>query len=53
LPSIFAVADRVIMLDKKEKTVIAAGAPAELRDHSEIPAVRQFFNRQAPDDGAA
>ena len=53
LPSIFAVADRVIMLDKKEKTVIAAGAPEELRDHSDIPAVRQFFNRQAPDDGAA
>jgi phospholipid/cholesterol/gamma-HCH transport system ATP-binding protein len=53
LPSIFAVADRVIMLDKKAKTVIAAGAPEELRDHSDIPAVRQFFNRQAPDDGVA
>ncbi len=53
LPSIFAVADRVIMLDKETKTVIAAGAPQALRDHSDIPAVRQFFNRQAPDENAA
>ncbi|MBN1360860.1 MAG: ATP-binding cassette domain-containing protein [Sedimentisphaerales bacterium] len=50
LPSIFAVADRVIMLDKEARAVIAAGTPQELRDHSDIPAVRQFFNRQAPDD---
>jgi phospholipid/cholesterol/gamma-HCH transport system ATP-binding protein len=45
LPSIFTIADRVIMLDKKTKGVVAMGAPAELRDHSEIPWVRQFFNR--------
>lgn len=53
LPSIFAVADRVIMLDKEKKTIIAAGAPEALRDHSEIATVRQFFNRQAPQEGAA
>lgn len=46
LPSIFAVADRVVMLDKNSKTIVAAGKPAELRDRSENPWVRQFFNRQ-------
>jgi phospholipid/cholesterol/gamma-HCH transport system ATP-binding protein len=47
LPSIFTVADRVIMLDKKQKTIIATGKPDELRDKSDNPWVRQFFNRQA------
>ena len=47
LPSIFAVADRVIMLDKNTKTIIATGDPRELRDKSPNPWVRQFFNRQA------
>jgi phospholipid/cholesterol/gamma-HCH transport system ATP-binding protein len=50
LPSIFTVADRVIMLDKKTKTIIATGAPSELRDKSPNPWVRQFFNRQAESD---
>jgi len=47
LPSIFTVADRVIMLDKNTKTIIATGDPRELRDKSPNPWVRQFFNRQA------
>jgi phospholipid/cholesterol/gamma-HCH transport system ATP-binding protein len=47
LPSIFTVADRIIMLDKDAKTIIAAGKPDELRDQSDNPWVRQFFNRQA------
>lgn len=47
LPSIFAVADRVIMLDKNTKTIIASGKPDELRDNSDNPWVRQFFNREA------
>jgi len=47
LSSIFTVADRVVMLDKETKTIIATGKPAELRDHSDNPWVRQFFNRQA------
>lgn len=47
LPSIYAIADRVIMLDKRTKTIIAEGKPEELRDHSENPWVRQFFNREA------
>jgi phospholipid/cholesterol/gamma-HCH transport system ATP-binding protein len=45
LPSIFAVADRVIMVDKESRTIIAAGKPQELRDHSDNLVVRQFFNR--------
>ena len=47
LPSIYAVADRVIMLDKESKTIVAAGDPKDLRDHSDDPKVRQVFNRSA------
>lgn len=46
LPSIFTIADRVIMLDKVSKGIIASGTPQELRESS-IPKVRQFFTRQA------
>lgn len=49
LPSIFAIADRVIMLDKKRKGIVAMGSPRELRDHSDDPVVRQFFLRLAHD----
>lgn len=45
LASIFAVADRVIMLDKDTKTIIATGKPAQLRDQSKNLWVQQFFNR--------
>jgi hypothetical protein len=34
------------MLDKQSKTVIASGAPHELRESAD-PAVWRFFNRQA------
>jgi phospholipid/cholesterol/gamma-HCH transport system ATP-binding protein len=47
LPSIYTIADRVIMLDKRVKKVVAEGKPQELRDHSDNPWVRQFFNREA------
>ncbi len=47
LQSIFAVADRVIMLDGRTKSIIGVGKPEDLRDHSPNPWVRQFFNRQA------
>jgi len=50
LPSIYAIADRVIMLDKKVKGIVAAGKPQDLRDHSDNPWVRQFFSRQASRD---
>ncbi len=51
LASIFAIADRVIMLDKREKTIVATGIPRELRDHSENPWVRSFFNREEAPEG--
>ena len=47
LPSIEAIADRVIMLDKRTRSIIAEGQPKELREQSENPWVRQFFNREA------
>jgi phospholipid/cholesterol/gamma-HCH transport system ATP-binding protein len=47
LPSIYAIANRVIMLDKETQGIIAEGAPKELRDHSTEPFVRQFFHREA------
>ncbi|HEY5768330.1 MAG TPA: ATP-binding cassette domain-containing protein [Terrimicrobium sp.] len=47
LPSIYAVADRVIMLDKRTKGIIAEGHPRDLRDHSEDPFVRKFFRRES------
>jgi phospholipid/cholesterol/gamma-HCH transport system ATP-binding protein len=47
LASIYAVADRVIMLDQRKKGVIAEGRPQELRDHSTDPYVRRFFRREA------
>ncbi len=46
LASIYAIADRAIMLDKSTKGIIAEGAPAELRDHSENPLVLAFFQRK-------
>ncbi len=46
LPSIFTIADRVIFLDAKIKTIGAIGPPAELRDIHPDPAVRAFFNRE-------
>lgn len=47
LPSIFAIADRCIMLDKETKGIIATGSPQELRDKSDNDFVRRFFHRDA------
>ena len=47
LNSIYAIGKNCIMLDRDEKTIIARGHPAELRDHSEDPRVRAFFHRIA------
>ena len=49
LQSIFTIAKRVIMLDKKSKGIIAEGDPAYLRDHSQNRFVKNFFNRQFDD----
>jgi len=44
LSSIFAIAHRIIMLDKKAKGIIAEGEPKYLRDHSHNKYVKEFFN---------
>jgi phospholipid/cholesterol/gamma-HCH transport system ATP-binding protein len=46
LASIFKIANRCIMLDRQTKSIIARGDPRELRDTSQDPRVREFFNRQ-------
>ncbi len=51
LQSIFSVAHRVIMLDQKTKGIIAEGDPKYLRDNSQNPFVKNFFNRRAKNDG--
>jgi phospholipid/cholesterol/gamma-HCH transport system ATP-binding protein len=45
LPSIFTIATNSIFLDTNTRTATAVGHPAELRDHSEDPAVRTFLHR--------
>lgn len=45
LESIYRIADRAILLDREEKTIIARGHPRELKT-SEDPRVRDFFNRK-------
>ena len=52
LDSIYTVASRVIMLDKRIKGIIAEGDPHFLRDNSQNKFVRQFFNRQAMSEEA-
>jgi phospholipid/cholesterol/gamma-HCH transport system ATP-binding protein len=47
LESIFKIAKRCIMLDRASKSIIAAGDPRELRDATQDPRVRSFFNRTA------
>jgi phospholipid/cholesterol/gamma-HCH transport system ATP-binding protein len=53
LSSIYAIADRIIMLDKALKGILATGRPRDLRDHSENAFVRRFFNRQGEFDTPA
>ncbi len=45
LASIFTVAGRIIMLDKRKKGIIAEGDPKYLKEHSKNRLVRRFFNR--------
>ncbi len=46
LQSIYKIASRAIMLDAEARGIIAAGTPAEMRDHSRHPKVRAFFRRE-------
>lgn len=45
LDSIFAIADRVIMLDKQARGIIAEGDPQSLAGDSKDPRVLEFFHR--------
>ena len=45
LPSIYKIGDRCAMFDKARRSMIAVGRPTELRDTSDDPFVRKFFNR--------
>ncbi|MCX8022775.1 MAG: ATP-binding cassette domain-containing protein [Syntrophorhabdaceae bacterium] len=47
LESIFSISDRIIMLDKSKKGIIAEGRPKELKMYSPDPKVLNFFNRGA------
>lgn len=49
LNSIYNIADRVIMLDKDTKGIIAEGKPQDLRDNCKIPVVQKFFLRKTDD----
>ena len=46
LESIFLIADRIIMLDKEAKGIIAEGDPRYLKDHATDLRVVNFFNRK-------
>lgn len=49
LSSILSIAERVIMLDKSARGIIAQGDPKELKEHSKDPRVINFFNRKTTD----
>lgn len=51
LASIYGIADRVVMLDRETKGVIAEGDPRALRDRSEDPRVQEFLNRRMEPTG--
>jgi phospholipid/cholesterol/gamma-HCH transport system ATP-binding protein len=46
LESIFSLAQRIVMLDRGKRGIIAQGDPRALRDESPNPQVRHFFNRE-------
>jgi phospholipid/cholesterol/gamma-HCH transport system ATP-binding protein len=45
LDSIFGIGDRLVLLDRDKRGVLADGTPAELRDHSGFASVREFLSR--------
>lgn len=52
LPSIYAIADRVLMIDSRTRKIAGIAPPAEMRDASPDPWVRRFFRRE-PTPGEA
>ena len=51
LASIDAIADRIIMLEKSAKGIIAEGTPEQLKTNTENPHVHNFFNRKIEKGG--
>ena len=48
LPSIFTIADRVVILDASVKRMVALDTPQRLRDECPNPWVRSFMTRKPP-----
>lgn len=48
LESIYKIADRVLMMDKEAKGIIAEGKPLDLKKNATDPRVKSFFLRQMP-----
>ena len=46
LPSIFAIVDECIVVDRTARGIVARGKPAALRDGADDARVRAFFNRR-------
>nr|NJM01214.1 ATP-binding cassette domain-containing protein [Desulfobacula sp.] len=46
LASIDAIADRIIMLEKSARGIIAEGTPDQMKNNTENPHVHNFFNRK-------
>ena len=52
LASVFTALDRVVLLDRRAKGIIAEGDPRRLRDESDDARVRAFFRRE-PEEAVA
>ena len=52
LASIYTATDRVILIERRAKSIIAEGDPRKLRDESDDPRVRSFFRREPEPVGA-
>ncbi len=53
LPSIYKIAQRVIMLDARTKRIVAEGDPNDLREHAQDEWIRNFFNRKSRSEAPA
>lgn len=53
LASVFTALDRVILLERRAKGIIAEGDPRTLRDQSDDPRVRAFFRREPEPESVA
>ncbi|MCP4176508.1 MAG: ATP-binding cassette domain-containing protein [bacterium] len=46
LDSVFAIADRIIILNEKSKSIVAEGCPEEIKNSTENKWVKAFLNRE-------